>query len=68
MAKAIKYLFDGVRDGCYVRAWKVRREIVVQVWRKKESPDGEPDGDWVMPGILGPECAIAQAVLQTDKR
>lgn len=66
MAKKPKYIFDGIRDGVYVRAWKEGRghgEIVVQVW-KSGKPDGEPDGDWGMPGIIG-DAAIDQAVLQT---
>lgn len=77
MAKT-KYLFDGPRV-CkrqghpdrtdYVRAWHEGKgrnaEIAVQVWKGKDKPDGEPDGDWAMPVILGADTSIAQAVAQT---
>ena len=66
MAKKIKYLYDGVRGGYYVRAWKEGREIAVQVWVNTE-PEGEPNGDWAMPGIIGVEASIAQAIFQTKK-
>lgn len=63
--KQPKFLFDGLFRGLwYVRAWKERREIVVQVWNG-EKPDGDPAGDWSMPGVLGLEAAIAQGVIQT---
>lgn len=66
-AKQPKYLHDGVyQKKHYVRAWKEKREIVVQVWLNKKMPDGEPDGDWAMPVVLGFETAIAQAVRQTE--
>lgn len=68
MTKAPKLLRDGLhKDGVYVKAWKEGRghgEFIVQVWRAKE-PIGEPDGDWAMPGILGLQVCIDQAVAQT---
>lgn len=65
MAKKIKFLVNEAQAGNYVRAFRERRDIVVQVWWGKTSPDGEPEGDWSMPGVLGLTTAIAQAVLQT---
>lgn len=64
-AKTPKLLKDGVIDGRYVRAWKEKGEWVVQVW-KGDKPEGEPAGDWAMPGVLGLEAAVAQAMVQTD--
>lgn len=70
--KTPKYMSDGVwaDTGHYVRVWKERREYVVQVWIDKTTPDGEPDGDWSMPGVLGLSTAVAQSILQTkaDRR
>jgi hypothetical protein len=64
-----KYVYDGPREAHYVRAWREGRgrnaDIVVQVWKNKTTPEGEPCGDWVMPGILGVAAAINQATLQT---
>lgn len=65
MAKKIKYLVDAVRGGRYVRARKEGRSYVVQVWNGP-SPDGEPDGDWDMPGVLGLEGSVGQALAQTE--
>lgn len=67
MAKT-NYIFDGVYKGnCYVRAWREGRgrnaEIVVQVWKSGKA-EGEPDGDWAMPAVLG-AVAIDQAIAQT---
>lgn len=65
--KKRKYLRDEARDGIYVRAWKEGRghgEYMVQVWWKPNC-EGEPDGDWVMPGIVGLEGAVAQSILNT---
>lgn len=63
-----RYLFDGIRAGRWVRAWREGRgrnaEIVVQIWNIGQ-PEGEPDGDWGMPPLLGIELAITQACLQT---
>lgn len=68
--KKHNYLFDGKRDGRYVRAWAlgrgVEKEIVVQVWNSGK-PEGEPDGDWGMPAVLGLTGCVDQAVLQTPK-
>lgn len=68
--KKPKYLHDGARDGIYVRAWSEGRgrdkEIVVQVWWKPK-PEGEPDGDWGMPGSLPVAAAVEQAILQTRR-
>lgn len=70
--KAVKrkrYLLDGVRGDRYIRAWKEGRghgEIVVQIWNKP-TPEGQPDGDWGMPGILGAILAVDQAIAQTPK-
>ena len=49
-AKPPKYVWDAVRNGRYVRAWRDRaaREVVVQVWNGP-APDGEPAGDWGRP-------------------
>lgn len=66
--KKRKYLHDEMKDGIYVRAWKEGRghgEFMVQVWWKPK-PEGEPDGDWVMPGIIGLQGAVAQAILNTS--
>lgn len=68
--KRKKYLLDGIHEGRYVRAWKEGRghgEFIVQVWNGK-SPEGEADGDWAMPGILGLDGSVSQAVLQTPKK
>jgi hypothetical protein len=60
-----KYVVDEVRDGRYVRAWwNTQRELIVQVWNAA-TPDGEPAGDWAMPGMLGEVACIEQAMLQT---
>ncbi len=65
-----KLLFNGEyadkRGTHYVKAWKEKRETIVQVWLSKSKPEGEPDGDWAMPAWLSSvDAAIAQAVLQT---
>ncbi len=70
MPKKPKYIYDRVHEkGCYVRAWKEGRGrdrgVAVQVWWSGK-PEGEPDGDWVMPPSLG-MFAVDQAILQTDK-
>lgn len=66
MPKKPRYIFDGMHGESYVRAWKEgRSEIVVQVWKNKKEPTGEPDGDWAMPKALGPATCIAQAILQS---
>lgn len=42
-----KYLFEGLQEGRFVRAWREGRgrnsEIMVQVWNRGV-PEGEPDG------------------------
>lgn len=68
MAKAAKkkYLFDGPHNGRYVRAFNEgRQEIAVQVWSGLK-PEGEPEGDWLMPKIIGLVGCIDQAILNTD--
>jgi hypothetical protein len=65
--KKIRYLVNEMQGGNYIKCWKERREIMVIVWLNKNAPEGEADGDWAMPGILGISTAIAQAVLQTEK-
>ena len=78
MPKKIRYVFDGVRvhrredeadRSDYVRAWSEgkgrNKETAVQVWKGKIKPEGDPDGDWAMPGVLSVDTAIAQAVVQT---
>lgn len=68
--KRQRYLIDGLHEGRYVRAWKEGRghgEYIVQVWNGR-STEGEPDGDWVMPGILGLSASVSQAILQTKKK
>jgi hypothetical protein len=66
--KKTRYAFDGVYKGCYVRAWAEgkgrNKEIMVQVWKSGKA-EGEPDGDWAMPGILPVTPAMDQAILQT---
>jgi hypothetical protein len=64
--KKQQFLVDELRNGRWVRAFKERREIVVQVWNSGK-PEGEPDGDWAMPGVLGVEVSVAQAISQTVK-
>lgn len=75
--KKRRYLFDEAQVGLttdhknhYVRAWKEGRgrnaEIMVQVWYAKDKPEGEPDGDWAMPGMLPLLTAIGQAILNTQ--
>lgn len=58
----------GVVRGRYYEATKEGRgrdaEIAVQVW-KGDKKEGEPVGDWGMPGILPMHAAIDQAVLNT---
>lgn len=64
--KKIRYLTNGVHaKGCYIKAWKERRDMIVQVWWSGKA-EGEPDGDWLMPGIFG-MANIDQAILQTKK-
>lgn len=65
MAKATRYLIDEARGANYVRAFKERRDIVVQVWIGRAEPVSEPDGDWSMPGRLGLGLAVEAAVSQT---
>lgn len=65
-SKKKRLLVDEVRSGRYVRAWKERRETVVQIWNGGE-PTGEPDGDWVMPSVLPLELAVEQSILQTPR-
>ena len=68
MAKKPRLFFDGVyKNGPYVKAWKEGRgnsqEIIVQIWKSGKA-EGEPEGDWAMPAILG-MVAIDQAIVQT---
>lgn len=65
MAKKIKYLHDGPYQTHYVRAWKERREWCIQVWFNKTAPEGEPEGDWEMPGMFPMDAAIEQSILNT---
>jgi hypothetical protein len=66
--KKPNYLFDGLRDGVYVRAWKEgRKSIIVQIWLTSPE-EGDPSGDWDMPAVLGADAAIAQAIIQTRNR
>lgn len=65
MAKKPKILVDEIRHAHRVKVWREKREIVVQVWRSWKG-DGEADGDWAMPGFLGLDAAIAQAVQNTE--
>lgn len=65
MARKTKYLFDGMRNGIYVRAFKEGRwHIIVQIWLTSPE-EGDPYGDWEMPSVLGLEECIEQAVIQT---
>lgn len=67
--KKIRYAFDGVYKGVYVKAWAEGRgrnkEVMVQVWKSGKA-EGEPEGDWVMPGCLPTTVAMDQAILQTE--
>lgn len=66
MAKKPKMLVDELRSPHWIRAWKEgRTEIAVQVWKNKTLPEGDPDGDWAMPAVLGIDTAIKVAVAQT---
>jgi hypothetical protein len=67
MAKTIKFLWDQMYEKSYIRAFKEKRETVVQVWLNKTSPDGDPDGDWAFPSILGLDIAINQAIENSKK-
>jgi len=67
-----KPLHDGfyytTKGRVYVRAWKERRETIVQVWHESNPVDQpEPDGDWAMPAFLNPTHAIEQAIIQTPR-
>lgn len=70
--KPRKYKVDGLwgKTGRYVRAWTEGRgrdkEHCVQVWNSGK-PEGEPQGDWGMPGVLPLNAAVEQAIAQTDK-
>lgn len=65
-----KYLVNELRGGRWVRAWAEGRgrnkEFSIQVWNCGK-PEGDPDGDWGMPGVLGLSASIDQALLQTEK-
>lgn len=71
MAKKPRYVYDQAVKQHYVRAWQEGRgrnaDIVVQVWLHKDKPEGEPEGDWAMPGVLGYPAAVAQAIAQTSE-
>lgn len=64
-SKEPKLAVNEVRDGHFVKSWKENREWVVQVWLNKPTPDGEPEGDWSYPGVLGVDVAVSQGVLDT---
>lgn len=70
MTEKRKQQNDRTVDGRFVRAWVEGRgrsqEVMVQIWNCGK-PDGEPDGDWAMPGILGLNLSIQQALIQTPK-
>lgn len=65
MAKEIKYLHNGVYQTHFIRAWKEKREWAIQVWLDKAAPEGEPQGDWEMPGAFPTIAAIEQSILNT---
>lgn len=56
------------KQGRFIKWWREGRgrnaEIIVQVWNNGV-PNGEPDGDWAMPGAFTPNMAISQAIAQT---
>lgn len=58
----------GVQHGRYYEATKEGRgrnsAIVVKVWNG-DKKEGEPTHEWEMPGILGMDAAIAQAIVQS---
>lgn len=59
------------RDGRHIRYWTEGRgrnaETIVLIWNSGK-PEGDPDGDWAMPGVLGENACINQALLQTPKK
>jgi len=65
--KGPKILFDQLVKGRHVRAWKEgkgrRAEMMVQVWNSGK-PEGEPDVDYAMPGILPASVAVDQTLLE----
>ncbi len=68
MAKrAPRILVEGIVLDKYVKAWKEGRDYAVQVWHNKTG-EGEPDGDWGMPSILGLSGSIEQSIIQTPEK
>lgn len=61
-----KILVDHEHEGRWVKAWKEKGSFIIQIWNSGK-PEGDPDGDWEMPVILGLSGSIEQALLQTDK-
>lgn len=68
--KKPRYLVNGSIGGRFVRAWSEGRgreaEIIVQIWNSGK-PEGEPDGDWAMPKLLGETACVNQALAQTPR-
>jgi|SRR3990167_143954 len=65
LKKKPRYLVNEIREGRYVRAWKVGRdEIAVDIWNGP-TPDGEAPHSWGMPSVLGVEGSVAQAMVQS---
>lgn len=63
---AKKRTVEGQEGPHHWKAWNEgRKSTVVQVWLNKETCDGEPDGDWEMPKVIGFSACVAQAVKQT---
>lgn len=65
-----RYRVNSRYRGHYVQSWREGRgrnaECIVLIWANACAPDGEPDGEWAMPGDLSDQAAIDQAILQTD--
>jgi len=65
--KKPKILLEQMIKGRHVRAWKEgkgrRSEMMVQVWNSGK-PEGEPDVDYAMPGILPAPVAVDQTLLE----
>lgn len=65
--KKPKILFDELVKGRHCRAWKEGKgrqsEMIVQVCNSGK-PEGEPDVDYVMPGILPPSMSVEQTLIE----
>lgn len=66
--KPVTRISTGVSRGRYWEATKEgrgnRSEYTVSVW-KGDTKEGEPSHEWVMPGVLGLELSVSQAIAQS---